>query len=211
MSSLAPLRQHGSADPTAATPAASRSAETSTPLHPVLAERWSPRAFDSTVEIDEQTLTAALEAARWAPSAGNSQPWRFIVARRGTEAFGAVMQTLVGFNAEWAGAAGALVVAVADTLDAAGQPAVWSHYDVGQAVAHFTVQAHSDGVHVHQIGGFDRSRVSAAFALDDRFEPLTVIAVGSLGSPDALPERARAREGAPRTRLALADILIADI
>ena len=90
------------------TDTAPRTADTSAPLLPALAERWSPRAFDPVAPIDEAKLTAALEAARWSPSANNSQPWRFIVARRGSAAFDAIVGELMGFNQTWAGAASVL-------------------------------------------------------------------------------------------------------
>ncbi|MBO1738095.1 nitroreductase family protein [Leifsonia sp. TF02-11] len=185
-----------------------RTADTSLPLLPVLAERWSPRAFDTEAVIDETKLTAALEAARWSPSANNSQPWRFIVARRGTAAFDTIVANLMGFNQVWAGAAGALVVALAEVVDTEGNERRWATYDVGQAVAHFSVQAHHEGLHTHQMGGFDAEGLRAAFDLDQRFAPVSVTAVGMLGDVDALPAPLRERELAPRTRNALDDLLV---
>lgn len=185
-----------------------RTADTSYPLLPALAERWSPRAFDTEADIDEAKLTAALEAARWSPSANNSQPWRFIVARRGSSAFDTIIANLMGFNQVWASAAGALVVALAEVVDADGNDRRWATYDVGQAVAHFSVQAHHDGLHTHQMGGFDAAGLRAAFELDERFLPVSVTAVGMLGDVDALPEPLRERELAPRTRNALDDLLV---
>lgn len=185
-----------------------RVAQTSTPILDVLAERWSPRAFDVTREVDDVTLTAALEAARWSPSASNSQPWRFIVARRGTQEFATIESTLMGFNSAWAGSAGALIVAITEIEDAEGKPRPWAQYDLGQAMAHFTVQAHSDGLHVHQMGGFDADAVRRAFDLPEKLVPLSISAIGTLGSPDVLPEPTRAREVAPRERRPLAESLI---
>ncbi|MFE4468013.1 nitroreductase family protein [Leifsonia sp. NPDC056824] len=185
-----------------------RTADTSFPLLPALAERWSPRAFDTEAVIDEDKLTAALEAARWSPSANNSQPWRFIVARRGSEAFDAIVANLMGFNQMWAGAAGALVVALAEVVDAEGAERRWATYDVGQAVAHLSVQAHHDGLHTHQMGGFDPAGIRAAFGVEERFVPVSVTAVGMLGDVDALPEPLRERELAPRTRTPLDDVLL---
>ena len=185
-----------------------RTPDTSFPLLPALAERWSPRAFDTEAVIDEAKLVAALEAARWSPSANNSQPWRFIVARRGSAAFDTIVANLMGFNQVWAGAAGALVVALAEVVDAEGNERRWATYDVGQAVAHLSVQAHHDGLHTHQMGGFDAAGLRAAFDLDERFAPVSVTAVGMLGDVDALPEPLRERELAPRTRNALDDLLV---
>lgn len=185
-----------------------RTADTSAPLLPALAERWSPRAFDSSVAIDEDKLTAALEAARWSPSANNSQPWRFIVARRGSAEFDAIVANLTGFNQTWAASASAFVVAVAETADDEGKPRRWASYDLGQAVAHLTVQAHHDGLHTHQMGGFDAEGLRAAFLLDERHLPVSVTALGTLGDAQTLPEPLREREHAPRLRTALADLLL---
>ncbi|MGO4535797.1 nitroreductase family protein [Leifsonia sp. 2MCAF36] len=187
---------------------ATRSAETSVPLLPALAERWSPRAFDAAAAVDEDKLRAALEAARWSPSANNSQPWRFIVARRGSEAFDTIVANLAGFNQVWAGSAAALVVAVAETIDAEGKERRWATYDLGQAVAHMTIQAHHDGLHTHQMGGFDAQGLREAFELGEGFIPVSITAIGVLGDADTLPSPLREREVAPRTRRALEDVVV---
>jgi nitroreductase len=188
---------------------ASRTADTSAPILDVLAERWSPRSFDTTAEISDGTLASLLEAARWSPSAGNSQPWRFLVARRGTAEFDAIASTLVGFNAAWAGSAAALLVALAETVDAEGKPRPWAVYDLGQAVAHLSVQAHHDGLHVHQMAGFEKDALREAFAIDDRLDPVTVAAIGAVGAPEALSSDVlREREVAPRTRLPLEELVL---
>lgn len=190
------------------TDAAPRTAETSAPLLPALAERWSPRSFDPSADVDETRLTAALEAARWSPSANNSQPWRFIVARRGTAEFDAIVANLLGFNQAWAGVASVLVVAVAEVADAEGTERRWATYDVGQAVAHLTIQAHHDGLHTHQMGGFQPDGLREAFGLEERFVPVSVTALGVLGDADALPEQLRERELAPRTRRPLDEVVL---
>ncbi|HYI50562.1 MAG TPA: nitroreductase family protein [Microbacterium sp.] len=190
-------------------PLLNRTAETDVPVLDVLADRWSPRAFAADDSIDDTLLASALEAARWAPSANNTQPWRFIVARRGTEAHTRIHEALLGFNQVWAGDAAVLIVAVAETADADGSPRGFAAYDLGQAVAHLSVQAHHDGLHVHQMGGFDHDAVRTAFDLEPRFEPLTVVALGSIGDPATLPEALQEREAAPRARRPLADSLIA--
>lgn len=184
-------------------------ADTASPILDVLAERWSTRVFDATTPIDEAALASALEAARWAPSASNTQPWRFVVARRGSAAHTQIVQTLMGFNQSWAADAAALVVfAAAASLD--GQPLPWAAYDTGQAAAHFTVQAHASGLHTHQMGGFDRDAIGAAFGFGDDLAAVTVMAVGALGDIDAAPEALRERELAPRTRRPIAESLLLD-
>ena len=148
-----------------------------------------------------------LEAARWAPSANNSQPWRFIVARRGTTAFTAAHQAMVGFNQAWADSAAALILNVAEIADADGRPRPWARYDLGQAVAHLTVQAQHEGLHTHQMGGFDAAALHAAFDLSDDLEVVSITTIGVLGDIDALPDVLREREVAPRQRKPLEELV----
>lgn len=184
-------------------------AQTDAPILDVLAERWSTRVFDPETPIDEAALASALEAARWAPSANNTQPWRFVVARRGTDAHAAIVAALMGFNQSWAADAGALVVfATMSSLE--GKPLVWAAYDTGQAAAHFTVQAHASGLHTHQMGGFDREALASAFGFGDDLAAVTVMAVGALGDIDRVPEALRERELAPRTRRPIDESVIVD-
>ncbi|WP_449283453.1 nitroreductase family protein [Leucobacter sp.] len=185
-----------------------RTAQTSAPVLDTLAERWSPRSFDSEHTFPEGALRGVLEAARWAPSANNSQPWRFIVARRGGESFARIEDALMGFNQQWAGRAAALIVNVAEVEDAEGNPRPWAEYDLGQAVAHLSVQAHAEGFFTHQMGGFDREAIQAAFGLDERLRPVSITAIGALGDLAQLPEPLREREAAPRTRMALEDLVL---
>lgn len=185
-----------------------RIAQTSAPLLDTLAERWSPRAFDTEHSLPEGALRGIFEAARWAPSANNSQPWRFIIARRGSESFAKIEAALLGFNQSWAGSAAALVVNIAETEDAEGKARPWAEYDLGQAVAHLSVQAQSEGLHLHQMGGFDRDAIRSAFNLESRFLPVSVTAIGAIGSLDQLPEALREREAAPRVRLPLESLVL---
>lgn len=186
----------------------SRIAQTSAPVLDTLAQRWSPRAFDTEHSLPEGALRGIFEAARWAPSANNTQPWRFIIARRGSESFAKVEAALLGFNQTWAGSAAALVVNVAETESADGKAQPWAEYDLGQAVAHLSVQAQSEGLHLHQMGGFDRDAIRASFNLESRFTPVSVTAIGAIGSLDQLPEALREREAAPRVRMPLDDLVL---
>ncbi|GAA4735337.1 nitroreductase family protein [Modestobacter marinus] len=185
-----------------------KTAVTTVPLHPLLAERWSPRGLDAVHELPDAQLTALLEAARWAPSASNTQPWRFAVARRGTDAFTAVRDTLAAGNQLWAHAASALVVVAAQTTGPDGAPRPWAAYDTGQAVAHLSVQAQHEGLALHQLGGFDRDRVAALLDLPAAVVPLVVLAVGRHDGQAELPEALAAREQAPRERLPLDALLL---
>ena len=183
-------------------------ARTDAALHPLLAERWSPRALDPAHELSPEQLTCLLEAARWAPSASNTQPWRFAVTLRGTAEHAAVLDALAPGNQAWAHAASALVVAAAETVAPDGDPRPWALYDTGQAVAHLSVQAEHEGLAVHQLGGFDRDRVRAVLAASDSVEPLVVLAVGRRDGTVQLPEPLAGREAAPRTRLPLDELLV---
>lgn len=189
------------------TPAIDRTAVTDAPILDVLAERWSTRIFDATAAIDEDALASALEAARWAPTAVNFQPWRAIVARRGSASHAKVVATLAGFNSTWAADAAALVVFIAETTRD-GEPMAWALYDTGQAAAHFTVQAHANGLSTHQMGGFDRDALAAAFELSSDFTPISVMAVGELGDIRTASEELQQRENAPRTRRPIAETVI---
>jgi len=187
-----------------------RTAPTEHPVLTVLADRWSPRAFDAETPIDEAKLASALEAARWSPSANNSQPWRFVVARRGSELHTSIHATLMGFNQVWATNAAVLIVAVAETTNEEGAPISHAIYDLGQSVAHLSVQAHHDGLVVHQMSGFTADDIRSLLDLDARFTPMTVLAIGELGDASALPEPLQQREVAPRVRRALAETVIAN-
>lgn len=190
------------------TTALRRTAQTDAELHPLLAERWSTRAFDPLHELDGAQVTALLEAARWAPSASNTQPWRFAVTLRGTSEHAAVLASLAPGNRVWADAASALVVAAAATLGPDGDERPWAVYDTGQAVAHLTLQAEHEGLSVHQLGGFDRGALQALLAGHASVVPLVVLAVGRHDPSVELDEPFASRETAARTRLPLEEIQV---
>jgi nitroreductase len=187
-----------------------KTADTDTRIHPLLAYRWSPRGFDADHVLDDDTLSSLLEAARWAPSANNSQPWRFLVTRRGDDACDRLTEVLAPGNRSWAPAASALVLVAAQTTDETGRPRPWALYDTGQAVAALTVQAEADGLSVHQLGGFDADAARHAFDLDETLTPVVVVAVGRHDAAAQLPEPLATREHAPRTREPLETLLLTD-
>jgi nitroreductase len=192
--------------------AINRTAVTSEPIHEVLAERWSPRSFDSSLEVPAEKITAALEAARWSASASNTQPWRFLVARRGTAEHATIVENLIGFNQSWAASAHVLIVNLAAVTSDDGTPQRWAQYDLGQAVANLTVQAHHDGLHVHQMGGIEVDGLRAAFDIGPALEPISVTALGVLGTPDALTSDVlREREVAPRSRRPLDELVLLSV
>lgn len=185
-----------------------RTAEAEAPILDAFAERWSTRIYDATAPLDEQALASALEAARWAASGMNWQPWRFIVARRGTDAHAKVVETLAGFNKAWAPAAAALVVVLAETTQPNGDPNPWAVFDTGQATGAFLVQAHESGLHGHAMGGFDHDGIRAAFDLAPTLEPQAVIAIGEIGDVDAADQAILAREQGPRDRRPAAESVL---
>ena len=187
----------------------SKSADTTAALHPLLADRWSPRAFDASHDVTPEQISTLLEAARWAPSASNSQPWRFVVAPRGSAAHDALFGTLFPGNQVWAGAAGALILAAAVTSDDSGAPLPFAAYDTGQAVHALVTQAHAEGLSAHQLGGFDRPAAAEVLGLDSAVTPLVVIAIGQHDPARELPEPFATREAAPRTRLSVEELLLA--
>jgi nitroreductase len=185
-----------------------RTAATQVPLHPLLSERWSPRAFDAAHDVSDDAVNALLEAARWAPSANNTQPWRFLVARRGDRNFAQLVELLAAGNQVWARHASALVLVAAETVDESGTARSHALYDTGQAVAGLVAQAQAEGLVTHQMGGFDAAGAAQAFALPATLTPVVVVAVGKHDAEAVLPEPLAARETAPRARRPLDELLI---
>jgi nitroreductase len=189
-----------------------RRAITAAPIEEILALRWSPRSFDRDAVVTDEQVTSLLEAARWAASASNAQPRRFIVGRRGTAVFDRIERHLMGFNRVWAPNASLLVLAVVVEAPEEGEPAGpyrWAEYDTGQAIANLSSQAHALGLHTHQMGGIEVDAMRQEFDLPERFVPITVTAVGTVASPDLLPEKYRLRETAERSRLPISELVLA--
>lgn len=178
-------------------------------LSPLLAARWSPRAFDPTVELTDGEAASLLEAARWAPSTDNGQPWRFLLGRRADEAYKRIFVHLDGDHQRWAGRASALLLAAHLAPGRTDAPeTAQAAYDLGQAVAHLTVQAGTLGLHVHQLTDFDRAGLAVDLGLPDDVHPHVVVAIGRLGDPLTLPEDLRHRETALRRRRPATELLL---
>lgn len=170
------------------------------PIAEVLAERWSPRAF-SPEPVADHVLHSIFEAARWAPSASNSQPWSFIVGSTHDPATRtALLACLNERNRSWASAAPVLGLGVAGHESDSGTSAAARAYDLGQAVGALTVQVSTAGLWMHQMAGYDRDRARSAFAIPPGFEPIAAFAIGRAGDPALLPDRLREREAALRSR-----------
>jgi nitroreductase len=184
-----------------------KTAVTDHPIHEILAERWSPRAFAGR-PVERAKLLSLFEAARWSPSAANSQPWAFLVfTQDDPENFAKMVETLKGFNRVWAAEAPVLVLALAKLPTDAPQRARYAYYDLGQAMAHLSVQAGALGLHVHQMAGFDGPMACQLFELPEDYEPVAVSAIGYLGEPDRLPDELKQRELAPRNRKPLPEFV----
>ena len=176
-------------------------------VHPLLAARWSPRRLDPDQVLTREDLGPLLEAARWAPSSGNTQPTRYVVALRGEPLHGRLLGALKKGNRTWAGRAAALVVVVSLEHDETGRGYPSGLHDAGQAAAHLSLQAEAQGLHAHQMGGFDADAVREAAGLTAVQRPVVVVAVGAEGGPP-LDERLSAREAEPRTRRPLSELLL---
>ena len=149
-------------------------------LHPLLAERFSPAMFDPEHEAAAEDVEALLEAARWAPSAGNAQPWAFLVGRRGEPVHARLVRHLAGSSAGWAPSASVLVANLAHRFveGTDWEFSEFALYDLGQAVAHMTIQAQALGLRARQFRAFDRNGLAAEFAVPAHWEVTTMTAFG---------------------------------
>ena len=185
-----------------ATKSANQREQASTGIHELLARRWSPRTF-SDRPVEPAKLAQLFEAARWAPSSYNAQPWAFIVAtREDAEGYNRLLSTLVDVNRQWAQQAPVLILAVAKLdYNHVARPNRHALYDLGQAVANLTVQATALDLYIHQMGGFDPRSARELFAIPAGYEPVAVLALGYQEAPPPDP--------AVRTRKPLTDFVFA--
>jgi nitroreductase len=174
------------------------------PIEPLMAQRWSPRAFADR-PVDPAQLLSLLEAARWSASCTNQQPWYFLIAtKEHPDEYARLLSCLRENNQVWASQAPVLMVSVAKlTFDANNQPNRYAFHDVGLAVANLCLQATALGLFVHQMAGFYPDKVRELYGVPEGFEPVGGIVLGYPGDPASLPEDLRQRELAPRTRKAL--------
>ena len=170
-------------------------------LHPLLAARWSPSTFDEGHEVSCEEVDLLLEAARWAPSAGNSQPWAFITARRGDPTHRRLVRHLAGSSATWAPTASVLVVNLAHrrVQDTDWEYSEFALYDLGQAVAHMIIQGQSIGLYARQFRAFSRAGIAAEFEVPEHWEVTTLTAFGQR-RPDAPTGESDTDSSLPRAR-----------
>ena len=213
-------------------------------IHPIIKKRWSPRSFQTDKPVEPEKLQRIFEAARWAPSSFNEQPWRFIVGTRaesikaddskgdagksngikgdagksdgsmggagdgsmvygsaGRETWEKLFGTLAEFNQKWAHLAPVLVLTMGKkTYAKNGKPNKVHQYDLGASAAYMTFQAYSEGLVMHQMGGFDKQKAIAAFDIPEDYEPVSTIAMGYQDVPEKLIPEMEESERAKRTR-----------
>jgi nitroreductase len=176
-----------------------------------LRSRWSPSIFDDRHHLDRGEVETLLHAAQWAPSWGNSQPWAFVVAERGSAGHEVLVRHLSRGNSGWVPRASVVFVTAAqvapDPDGEGGASGDHAFHDLGQAAAHLTLQARSMGLHAHQFAGFDREAVHDELGVPAWFRVMTGIAVGVRGNPEDVPERDRDREQKVRRRRDLDDFV----
>jgi len=175
---------------------------------PVVHQRWSPRSFSGR-DVAAADLAKVFEAARWAASSYNEQPWRFLVGTRGSEAYKKIFESLISFNQAWAKTAPVLILGATKTRfshnDAPNRVAL---YDLGAAASYLTLQASALGLAAHQMGGFDPDAARKAFEIPEVYELGAVIALGYQGEPAALPnDQFIAQEVTPRARKPLKEFV----
>ncbi len=189
---------------------ADKNARTDSPIVPLLAERFSTRAFDPDRPVLFGSLLSLFEAARWAPSCFNDQPWRFIFWNRfyDREGWGKAFDCLTPGNRLWARNAQILVATLArDHFSHDRSPNRWGGHDTGMATMALLVEAQAQGLAAHVMGGFDPEGLRTEFAIPGDFTPMSMIAVGYAGSPSLLDPELAAREATERTREPLDRIL----
>jgi nitroreductase len=187
-----------------------KSAKTDYPVHDWIAQRWSPRAF-AEKPVPRDVVARLFEAARWAPSCYNEQPWAFLVAlKEDPEEYQRALRCLVEFNQSWVKTAPVVVLTLArKTFRHNGKPNAHAWHDVGLAVANLTYQAAAEGLHVHQMAGIEPDVVRRTYALPEDVDPVTAVAVGYLGDPSVPPEGLAAKEIEERTRRPQSDFVFA--
>jgi|TARA_B110000908_G_scaffold24264_1_gene27816 nitroreductase len=184
-------------------------ATTQAPVHDIIANRWSPRAYDASKPVSQAQIISMLEAARWAPSCFGDEPWRFIVwdKNKDAAAWEKAFDCIVQGNQGWAKDAPVFVLICAGTLFEQNQkPNRWGAYDTGAAAVSLSLQATSMGLVTHQMGGFDGEKTRAAFNIPDQFEMMSMMAVGYIADVDALRQEAKERTLAPRKRKPLGEL-----
>ncbi len=178
-------------------------------VHELIQNRWSPRAFSSK-PVEQKNLLTLFEAARWAASSMNEQPWRFIYATRDqAERFNKLLSCLAEGNKVWAVNAPALILTLVKThFEYNNEYNKWALHDLGLAIGNLTTQASALDLYVHSMGGFSTEKAKKLFSISSQYEPVTIIAAGYIGNPDTLPDDLRKSEIAVQQRKPLSELLL---
>ncbi len=173
--------------------------------------RHSPRAF-AAQEISSAELEMVFEAARWAPSSYNSQPWRFMIGLRGSHVYKTILSSLSEWNQQWAQSAPVLVTTmITKYYEHNNAPYYHAHHDLGIAIGQLSMQALSQNLYLHHIGGFDPKMLAEKLNIPDKYEIVTVFALGYRGSDDRIPKDiAELTNSNQRTRKPLTEIMFID-
>lgn len=176
-------------------------------INPVIVNRWSPRSF-APCDLSDKDLFSLFESARWAPSSSNSQPWRFIYAKRNSENWDDFFNLLIDFNKQWCVDASALVVVVSrKNFEHNGQPSITHQFDTGAAWENLAIQAVSQGLITHAMAGFDYGSARKTLLVPDDYDVMAMIAIGKRGPKERLTPELQARE-TPNTRKPLSEIVM---
>ncbi|MGE3953836.1 MAG: nitroreductase family protein [Parachlamydiales bacterium] len=177
------------------------------PVHDLIKKRWSPCVFADR-PIPEGKLKSLFEAARWAPSSYNEQPWHWVIAFKGTPEFQKILSLLVEPNQEWAKGAPLIGITVTHlTFDRNGKPNRHAYHDVGLAMGGLCVQATAEGLYVHQMAGFDHQGAPKALGIPEGYEAVAAFAIGYAGDPEKASENLKGRDTSKRERRKLADLI----
>ena len=182
-------------------------AKTEIEINPIIAHRWSPRAFSSK-PVEQDKITALLEAARWSSSAFNEQPWRFIVGKEQDDSWKKILESLVEWNRNWAKTSPLLILNIAKlNFTHNNKPNDIALYDLGQAVSSMTLEAVHQDLFSHQMTGFDSKKAEELFNIPEGFKAVSVTAFGYYGDPADIPEDIAKMEKNERSRKDLNEIV----
>lgn len=183
--------------------------KTKSPIIDLIKNRWSARSF-SEKKISMEEIMTLIEAGSWAFSASNEQPWRVIIAIKGTSIFDVILECLSSGNKPWAKNSSAFIVSIAKTIsDKENNPTnLWAEHDLGAFNATMIIQATAIGISAHPMGGFDLKKLKEALKLEDYLKPMAVISLGYLDDPEKLPEPYKTRELTARSRKPLSEIIL---
>lgn len=178
------------------------------PINDLTKNRWSPRSF-SNKKVEKEKLLSLFEAARWSASAYNEQPWRFLIGFQGDDNYSKILGTLVEFNQEWASKAPVLILNCFQiNFTHNQQPNHAAKYDLGQAVAVYSLEAVNQGLFTHQMTGFDADKANLVFNFDKQISAFSVSAIGYLGNAEELPPHLLKMEKSERIRMLQSDFML---